>query len=346
MANITLILDEAVETREVSRPSPVCRNTAIIEEQTEVLPPLECGAGEKIILFFKDPTVTLDGSGIIVGDILSRNLLNNQYTYYIRYDEALLAPGITPNSLTQCNILKFCCYDCSAEYSDITIPLPAPAILADHMEFTASNAIGGNTNSHTPIDNGAPFSFQEGFDSVRVNAAGGSPGVDVSKMVRAVTLNGTELIVDAAPEHTTLGETNKYQYSPFTNISAVGFYLGIPSPTTTILNPSLVRPFLLTLGISFFIKIRKSNDRLWIRLRISENGGSFANQITLGADRKSPSAAYEFIKTIYKTITIVPGGSYTFSTRTDIETREDNTAVGTEQIELVQHLSNVLGSTV
>lgn len=73
------------------------------------------------------------------------------------------------------------------------------------MATGTPNAIGGQTVDYTN-ENGSVINFCEGFNAVRASAACNVAGVDAEKMVRGITLNGKELIVDAAPEHTTAGD--------------------------------------------------------------------------------------------------------------------------------------------
>lgn len=128
MSNITLRYDEIVEQKELTR-SDCCGGNQRCEFITERKPPLGCDGGDRIILFMKSGAVLQPtANAIIVGQILTRTLDQGQYVYVVQYDDALLAAGVSPNTLTQCDVLKACCYDCAAEYADqISGRTPPPA---------------------------------------------------------------------------------------------------------------------------------------------------------------------------------------------------------------------------
>lgn len=83
---------------------------------TELRPPYPCVGGDRMIVFVKDPTKIAGGAGVFVADIITRALEGDQYAYYLSYPDAYLAPGVLVNSLTQCDILNQCCYDCQTDY--------------------------------------------------------------------------------------------------------------------------------------------------------------------------------------------------------------------------------------
>jgi hypothetical protein len=151
MSNIRLTYDEVVETKQVTRTSTVhgCNpGTKTCEFLTEILPPLDCAEGEKIILFLKDPSkLQPERNGILVGDIIHRRHKDKRYEYFIQYSDTDLADGVLPNSLTQCDILKACCYDCSAEYADATAgaagdPFTVDADTGTSFEVAPNSVLG------------------------------------------------------------------------------------------------------------------------------------------------------------------------------------------------------------
>jgi len=333
MSNLILIYDEVSETKRVTRRTVIpgssgcCPETQACEEITETSAPLDCEAGDKIILFFKNPLVTEDESGVIVGDIIRRTFLNGQYTYYVRYDDALLAPGVSPNTLTQCDVLSSCCYDCSAEYSDRPVqpPPPLPAIIADHMSFVELNPIGGNTLEHTAIDAGPTYLFQEGFSSVRAAAGGGNPGVDPNKMVRDITLNGTELIVDAAPEHTSISGTAPFGYFQSVTVTVVGDILSTETPLVSINNPSSDRSMSVFLTLNWFWTIQQRDGSRRLRCEVDlDGGGFFILDSAQGNGMFAVLANVDMQKTYIYAAVLPPLGSLTYKLRM----RMQNTVVG------------------
>ncbi len=103
-----------------------CQN--ITQEVTEYLPPLECGSGDQIILFFKVPAITASGSGVIVGSLLSRSLVAGNYEYWVSFADSLLVSGV---SIDQCDILQSCCYDCQTEFLCRLLENPDPETIQD-----------------------------------------------------------------------------------------------------------------------------------------------------------------------------------------------------------------------
>ena len=352
MSNLILIYDEVSETKRVTRRTVIpgssgcCPETQACEEITETSAPLDCEAGDKIILFFKNPLVTEDESGVIVGDIIRRTFLNGQYTYYVRYDDALLAPGVSPNTLTQCDVLSSCCYDCSAEYSDRPVqpPPPLPAIIADHMSFVELNPIGGNTLEHTAIDAGPTYLFQEGFSSVRAAAGGGNPGVDPNKMVRGITLSGTELIVDAAPEHTSLAGTPNFGYFAVVSVQAVGNVFSNESPLVIINNPSSDRSMKVSVAAHWFWKIRQFNGVRRLRFEIAIDGAPFIIINSAEGGPFNPTADVDLQGWRPFNFTLLPLGSVTYQLRMQMQTTVAGT--GTEQGQNVSLFSSFIGVTI
>lgn len=76
-------------------------------------PPLECVAGEQIILIV-DPALTADGTGTIIADILSVTLNKGKYEYLLCFDPALLN-GVT--FIEQKDIEDFCCFTCQSQFT-------------------------------------------------------------------------------------------------------------------------------------------------------------------------------------------------------------------------------------
>lgn len=86
-------------------------------------PPYNCGAGEKLI-FFTDPSLLANGTGVILLDIVSRVYNSNtcKFEYTVSYDNSALSD---PNRvLSQSDQLNVCCYNCAAEYSDLNNVFP------------------------------------------------------------------------------------------------------------------------------------------------------------------------------------------------------------------------------
>jgi len=379
MSNILLSFDPLSETKKVTKTSNGCATTC--ELVTETFAPLDCKEGEKIILFFKNPDVLIPSAdGVLVGDIIYRRLEAGKYVYYVYYDDALLAPGVLPDTLSQCDVLKACCYDCAALYVDTVVEqLSEPFILSadvgvdqninhgdtltiaggiaagttvsdvdtvtvdvqvsgdannaivlggdgglyaagggggivdctdtlncinvaglitgtgtpgdpfsviistdagnravvgtdtgvfvppvgtDALAFIALNAAGGNTLRHTAL-NGTQYNFAEGFATVRQSAACAAAGVNAAKMVRAITLVGTELVVDAAPEHSSLALGFIHNGSPGTDISPVATYQAGPSGAFVINNPSLCREFRGVLTIDYSVAVALQITGVW-----------------------------------------------------------------------------------
>jgi hypothetical protein len=342
MSNIRLTYDQVVQTKQVTKTSKAsgCNQaTKTCEFITEVMAPLDCAEGDKIILFLKDPSKLQPGrNGILIGDIIIRTYEARKYEYFIQYSDTDLAEGVLPDTLTQCDVLKACCYDCAAEYSDATSgaagnpflvhadegtdfevspedtlsivggdsietmaatvdtvivklklstdpgqvatigsdnnllvvggpggpvdcetirncinvdgfitgdgsptdpfivqpstdPLNTVSFGTDGNIFGKSDSIvaapnspiGGTQYLHTDaLGNG--IVLPSGFTSVLAAVGCATPGVGVGKMVRGVTLNSQQLVIDAAPEHSHIVVHSAFNGSPGTDISALGTY--------------------------------------------------------------------------------------------------------------------------
>lgn len=128
MSNLLLVFDPHSETKKITRTSADCCGSSVCEYVTETSAPLPCEGGDKVILFFKDPTVLVaSANGVLVGNLQYRRVVDDKYHYYVSFDDALLAAGVAPNTLTQCDVLKACCYDCAAEYADAIVAAQHPA---------------------------------------------------------------------------------------------------------------------------------------------------------------------------------------------------------------------------
>lgn len=378
MSHITLTFNPISVTKKVTETKDCVQTCKYVTEQ---FAPLDCKEGQKIILFFKNSAVLTDGlNGVLVGDIVYRRLEAGQYVYYVYYDDTDLGEGVEPDTLSQCDVLKACCYDCAAEYVDekiiqasnpftvsgdtgvdqsiapgdtlliaggiaaetiasntdtLTVDVQVssdannaimlggdgglyaaaggggiidcndtlacinatglitgdgspgdpfsviistdpgniaivgtdtgvfvPATVSDLMAFLAFSAIGGNTIRHQ-ASNGGTYDFAEGFDSVRALAGCATPGVDAGKMVRAVSLAGKELIIDAAPEHSSLALGFVYNGSPGTDISPAGTYQAGASGAFVVNNPSPCREFRGMLTIDYSVAVALQITGVW-----------------------------------------------------------------------------------
>lgn len=115
----------------------VCKN--ITQETTEILPPFDCAAGDRMILFLKQPAFTADGSGVVVGSIITRDYVAGSYDYYVDVPAALLATGV---HIDQCDVLKACCFDCVAEYLCRLMAYPNCPAIKDCVGGGMSDAMG------------------------------------------------------------------------------------------------------------------------------------------------------------------------------------------------------------
>lgn len=119
ISNITLVYDPTQETKTVIRKTTKdCKTTQYTEQVTECYPPYPCKEGEKMVLFLKDPTKAAEPHGMIVASIIYRRLIAGKYEYLLQYDNSATAEGVGTSTLTQCDVLKVCCYNCAMEYYD------------------------------------------------------------------------------------------------------------------------------------------------------------------------------------------------------------------------------------
>lgn len=164
MSNIQLVYDPIKLVRTITKTKNGCTTT---ETQTEYLVPYDCKAGDKMILFLKDAAKAANVGGVIIGDIITRTYESGQYKYFVQYADSDLGDGVSPNTLTQCDILKVCCYDCNAEYSDRTrlssVDAGCGIVVNDDGEFEAnvSGVWGAGelliANGDGPFTDGAPI---------------------------------------------------------------------------------------------------------------------------------------------------------------------------------------------
>lgn len=239
-----------------------------------------------------------DGSGTVVDlfETVTTNIDNGDGTWTLTSEDG------TVTTIDVCAAVAANCADTLVDNGDgtyshtsvdgtaITIDVCA-AILAggctDVLVRNGTSALGGNLVEHTALD-GTVQTFCEGFDSVRAglpcsSVEGGTVGIDVTKMVRDITLVGKELVVDAAPEHTS-GCIQAGIGAAFadTDASAVGTITG-NSVTQVVNNPSSCRSvahhYILygTFSSSF-----EAGARWFEQHWISINGGAFSNTSQAG----------------------------------------------------------------
>lgn len=141
MSNIQLVFDPIKTVRTITKIKNGCTTN---ETQTEYLVPYDCKAGDKMILFLKVAAKAANAGGVIVGDVITRTYENGQYKYFVQYADSDLGDGVAPNTLTQCDILKVCCYGCDAEYSDRTnltsVDAGCGIVVNDDGEFEANTS--------------------------------------------------------------------------------------------------------------------------------------------------------------------------------------------------------------
>ena len=84
-------------------------------------PRLECGAGEKVFFYLKDPTMLKSNEGLadpiyylLEATITNEVVQNCNMSYYtFGYDETLLADGV---ELTKDAIDRVCCQSCDTQF--------------------------------------------------------------------------------------------------------------------------------------------------------------------------------------------------------------------------------------
>jgi len=308
MSNIILIYSPAVESKKITRTSANKTTCEYVEESSA---PLPCEEGDKVILFFKDADVVTSDSGVILGDIISRRFENGQYSYTIQYDDALLSPGILPNTLTQCDVLKACCYDCAAEYSDRPILVP-PVIVVS-----------------------------EDDDNVIIPGSDGGAYIDCEDIAACVVIPAPPVI---PPEHTTLTGELQGGYTGPIAIDAVGVVVGAPTALMVVNNPSLVRDLATILNFNVYMRTQSFDGTRVAKVYLSVDGGAFFNFMSdvIGPFTYLRTVSYK--RSYFLNYLIPAGGSVNFSLRTDVDTSIAGT-VG-EVIQNVAYSFNFTGSTV
>lgn len=134
--------------------------------------------------------------------------------------------------LSVCDILGITTDICTIKAASIGVGVEVDETTTT-LTLGAPTNIGGRTFRYIN-EEGTITTFVEGFDSVK-NAPGcADAGVNASKMVRNVTLNGKELIIDAAPEHTSLVQKGQFGATVLTPNQSVTF-------TSVVINPSPCR---------------------------------------------------------------------------------------------------------
>lgn len=82
--------------------------------------PLNCSECDKVIGFLHNPTLTDDGDGLVLFDIVSKEVNKScQFVYTLSYDDAVLVNPSVP--LKACDLKSTCCHDCIAQYVDAKI---------------------------------------------------------------------------------------------------------------------------------------------------------------------------------------------------------------------------------
>jgi hypothetical protein len=125
-----------------------CKN--VTQEVTEIAPPLDCLAGDRMILFLKNPAVVADGSGVVVGSITTRNYVNGNYEYWVQVADSLFVGNVT---LDQCDTIKACCFDCVAEYLCRMMAYPNCPAIKDCVGSGMSEALGLHYDALSKIFN-------------------------------------------------------------------------------------------------------------------------------------------------------------------------------------------------